>query len=127
MDYILERQANVVVADLAEHGGGTYERGTLLPFKPETGYAVAIGGIRLPASMVTAEQAAWALKAVGGEYETSLVGTWTDGGTVYFDAVRFFAEHRRDQALLCGYQHQQEAIYGFKEAASIYLDEEPVE
>jgi len=119
MDRTLEAAANVVVADLADHGGGTYERGTLLPFTPSDGFAVAVGGIHLDAEVVGPENAEWALRAVGGEYETSFVGTWLDDGVVYFDAVMYFAADRGVQALAAGRFYEQKAIYDFATKESI--------
>lgn len=111
MDSTLERQANVVLADLVANGGGTYEGKTLLPFTPTTGFAVGIGGIHLPADTVTAEAVVWAMKAVASEYETAFVGTWLDDGIVYFDAVHYVVA--LDRAMRLGQQAGQKAIYSF--------------
>lgn len=127
MDATLHRAATQVVIDLAENGGGTYEWGTLLPFKPDTGFAVGVGGTRYPADAFDASTAAWLLKATGSEYGEVFVGTWLDSGTVYVDAVRYFNGSRRKDALLLGYQHEQKAIYDFGMAESIILGEEPIE
>lgn len=123
-DQIALNAANVILADLAESGGGTYERGTLLPFRPKDGYAVGIGGTRYPASSFGADEALWLTAAAGGEWDTAYVGTWTDGGEVFVDAVRYFGADRREAAILCGYQHGQAAIYDFAAGESIYLGEE---
>ncbi len=113
---------NRILADLAENGGGTYERGTLLPFRPDDGYAVGVGGIHLPANIFTAEAVGWSTKAVGSEYDTSYVGTWQEGNTVYIDAVVYIKD--RTEAMLRGMQEWQTAIYSFAEAKSIFLDEQ---
>jgi len=127
MDTTTTQQATTIVADLANDGGGTYETATLIPFKPEVGFAVGIGGVRYPASLFTPGVAAWLLRAVGQEYETSFVGTWLDNETVCVDAVRYFAGSNRKDALLAGYQAGQDAIYDFGMSESIYLGEEPIE
>lgn len=121
MDTIAKAAAQVVVADLAENGGGTYEVGTLIPFKPDSGYAVGIGGARLPAAAFTTQVAYWLLKAVGTEYEANFVGTWLDGGTVYVDAVKYFVPVNRDRALLLGHELGQKAIFDFSTMEDITL------
>ena len=121
LDRTLEAAAEQVVADLADHGGGTYERSTLLPFTPSDGFAVAIGGIHLPDDVVGPENAEWALRAVGGEYETSYVGTWLDDGVVYFDAVMYFGADRGAQAIAAGRFYEQKAIYDFGTKESVTL------
>lgn len=113
LDRTTERPAQEIVSDLVTKGGGTYERSTLLPFEPADGYAVGIGGIKLPVAQVTADSVAWALRNVGSEFDTVLVGTWESGGYVHFDAVRYFAAHRKEAALTLGWQRGQQAIYDF--------------
>lgn len=125
MDSTLQQAALAVLVDTAERGGGTYERGTLLPFRPNSGYAVGIGGIKLPASDATAESIVWALKAVGGEYETSYVGTWLDSGTVYFDAVKYFGEGEEVRAIACARFYGQAAIYDFALGEAVLIEEVP--
>lgn len=122
-DRTLEAASNVVLSDLANNGGGTYERGTLLPFTPKVGYAVGIGGLHLPANIVTSRTVQWASKAAASEFNANYVGTWLKDGTVYFDAVRYFGPERRSDALLAGVAAGQEAIYDFAAGESIYLDE----
>lgn len=119
MDRITERAAKQVLADLVSNGGGTYERGTLLPFKPEGGFAVGIGGLNLPVNLVTVEAVAWAAKAVTTEYEAGFVGTWLHDGKVYFDAVAYYGDAKR--ALAAGRAAGQEAIYDFAKQEVIAL------
>lgn len=114
---------NQVIAYTAEHGGGTFEQGTFLPFEPKSGYAVAIGGARVSAE-ADLQVVRMLLHVVPQEYEASFVGTWLEGGTLFIDAVRYFAADRREAALLAGYQAGQQAIYDFAAGESIYLGEE---
>lgn len=126
MDSILEQAIGQVAADLAENGGGTYEQGTLLPFRPTTGFAVAVGGVTIAAS-APLSVLGMLCRTVAGEYGESFVGTWLDGGTISIDAVRYFAGDQRASALLLGYQTGQKAIYDFGLQEDIVLGEEPVE
>lgn len=120
LDRTTETAATTVLADLVSSGGGTYEQGTLLPFTPRDGFAVGLGGIHLPMAVVTADAVMWACKAVASEHEASLVGTWLHDGLVYFDAVRYYAAGRRDDAMRDGWLGDQQAIYDFaaREAVS---------
>lgn len=121
MDHITRKAIDEVMADLANDGGGTYQAGTFLPFRPESGFAVAIGGVTLPAVACTEESLRWALWAVGSEFMTSFVGTWLNEGTVYVDGVTYFNGSRRDDAIDAGREHGQLAIYDYatKEAISL--------
>lgn len=123
MDDVHGQAAMAVIADLANTGGGTYERGTLLPFKPDDGYAVGVGGLHLPSDMVTVDAVAWAMKAVGSEFDTSYVGTWLGNGDglVYFDAVSYYGPDRRAEAIAAGSENGQQAIYDFAAKRSISL------
>lgn len=119
MDQTLTRQAEKVLSDIAEHGGGTYEARTLIPFTPPIGYAVGLGGIHLPQHIVDVDAVAWALKAVTSEYESSYGGTWLNDGLVYFDAVTFFLN--RENAIAVGQATGQQAIYDFGAKEAITL------
>lgn len=119
MDQTLERAAHVALTDLTDHGGGTYEAGTFLPFRPEHGFAVGIGGLHLPSDMVGTEAIAWALRAVTTEYEASYGGTWQDNGFVYFDAVRYIVD--RETAIQAGIEAGQKAIFDFGAQKAITL------
>jgi len=109
-----------VLADIAEQGGGTYESGTYLPFTPTDGFAVGIGGIRLPEATVTAAELTRWLRAVVTEYEASFVGTWRDGGLVYIDAVRYIRD--LPTALDVARVFRQKAIFDFSTKSSIALE-----
>lgn len=119
MDSTIANAAATVLTDLADKGGGTYEAKTLIPFRPESGYAVGVGGIHLPAHDTTVEAIEWALRAVAGEYSTSFVGTWLDKGIVYFDAVMYFRDF--DSATLQGRLSGQQAIYDFANGEAVAL------
>jgi hypothetical protein len=112
-------QAQQVLADLAENGGGTYNQRDLTPFSPIAGYAVAIGGAVMPAKDVTADSIIWTCRAVAGEYMTDLVGTWLNEGSVYIDAVRHI--RNRETAIRLGQEAGQLAIYDFGAKESIDL------
>lgn len=122
MDTTLERQANAAVDDLALHGGGTYERGTLLPFTPSSGFAVGIGGIHLPVDVVGPQNLAWAAKCAASEYETAYVGTWLDEGIVYFDGVLYFSHLDGARAIACARFYGQKAIYDFATKEAVNVD-----
>jgi hypothetical protein len=124
LDKVLERSAREALALIANNGGGTFERDTLLPFTPKVGYAVGLGGVKLPAAVVEAETLTWISRVVAGEHGTSYWGAWVDGNVIHFDAVQYFGPERRSAALLAGYQHDQQAIYDFAAGESIYLGEE---
>ena len=117
MDITLKRQADRAIADLVEHGGGTYEPRTLLPFEPTDGYAVGVGGVTIPEAGCTSDVLAWAARAVAGEYITSYVGTWLNDGVVYIDAVRYVKDLNR--AFVIGQGASQRAVYGFAEKEAI--------
>jgi hypothetical protein len=121
MDRILEAQANAVLSDLVNNGGGTYQQGTLLPFSPDKGYAVAIGGVKLPADCATVSMVEWALRQVAREFFTSYVGTWLDEGVVYCDAVVYFANDQFERACAAGREAGQKAIYDFGQKVSVTL------
>ena len=121
LDRTLEAAAQQAMADLANSGGGTYEAGTFLPFKPENGYAVGIGGIAMKATNVQhADTMAWLMKNVAGEYMTAYVGTWLDEGVVYVDGVVFCRDI--NYARTMAREHEQKAFYGFAEKESINVD-----
>jgi hypothetical protein len=90
MDRTTRRIAADILARTVEHGGGTFEGATLLPFEPKVGYAVGIGGVAVPVQTLDIEMVAWVARAVASEYMTSHVGTWLNNGTVFIDAVRYF-------------------------------------
>ncbi len=117
MDRYLHRAASDVLVDLVNDGGGTYQAAILVPFKPEDGYAVAVGGVSVATSALTVELAAFLLKAVAGEYITPYVGTWLDGDVVCIDAVEYWRdfEYAMDKAR----EHGQKAIYSFTIKQSI--------
>lgn len=119
MDTTLERLADEAIADLAEHGGGTYEGRTLLAFTPSSGYAVGVGGFAMKAECVTADVIAFALKAVAGEYETTYAGTWLNDGLVYFDAVLYFNHLEQKRAAAAAAYFGQQAYYDFAAKESI--------
>lgn len=109
-----------LLADLADHGGGTYEAGTYLPFTPRDGYAVAfIGGVKVSSRGCTLAVLERWLKAVATEHEASFVGTWLDGDMVYVDAVRYIRS--RDEAIAFGIEQHQLAIWDFAAGAAIKL------
>ena len=119
-----------VLRDLAFDGGGTYESGSYLPFRPSDGYSVAFeGGVKVPSRVVTIEFLTTWLKAVATEFESSFVGTWMDqdahgerGGTVYIDAVRYIRS--RDEAIAFGIAQHQIAIWDFAAGEAITLPKE---
>jgi len=115
-------QAQQMLADIANNGGGTYTQRDLEPYRPIAGYIVAIGGAILPAKDVTAESIVLVAKAVAGEHMTDLVGTWLDDGKVYIDAVR----HIRDRvgAERIGREFGQIAIYDLAADEAIVLTDE---
>lgn len=121
----IQNPGQAILDDLAANGGGTYERETLVPFAPRDGFAVGIGGITMPFDGLTAEQAAWAIGKVAGEYSSRFVGTWLDNGIVSFDAVIYFGLNgsTRDGALSdAGRQaarYGQKAVYDFATGESI--------
>lgn len=117
------RAAAFAIATTVEHGGGTFERGTLLPFTPASGFAVAEGGIAIPASAVDQTTFRGLANAVAGEFDRKFVGTWLNGGTMHIDAVVYFSADRREAAIAAGRNWGQEAIYDFAAQDSIYLDE----
>lgn len=120
LDPVTAKATDRVLADLRTKGGGTYEAATLLPSEPPSGYAVGIGGLRLPQADVTPESVLWACKAAATEYETPHVGLWLgEDGLVYFDAVRLF--DRLDHALAEGRKYGQQAIFDFAANAAIML------
>lgn len=121
LDKTTARAVNTMLADLANDGGGTYESGTLLPFRPATGFAVALGGIHLPSTMLDAELLARFAKAVATEHAASYVGTWLKGGFVYIDAVKYFSAFSIQQALTEAREAGQQAIYSFSEQKDITL------
>lgn len=121
MDQTTKRAADRMLADLANDGGGTYESGTLLPFTPKVGFAVGLGGVKLPASMVDAELLVRFAKAVATEHETSYVGTWLDNGIVHFDAVVYYGAHARRTAEEQGREANQKAIHDFSTGEDIVL------
>lgn len=111
--------ANVILADIANSGGGTYETGTLIPFRPTEGYAVGLGGIKLNTSLATADGILWATRHAAAEYGTSFVGTWLDGDTVHIDAVIYFTD--KASAVLAGIRARQLAIYDFAAGEAINI------
>lgn len=123
MDPITKTRIDKVMADLANDGGGTYQAGTFLPVTWGAGFAVATAdGLAFPAEVATESMLAWAMRQVSRENpRTSYVGTWLDNGVVYIDAVRFFAEDRREAAIQAGREAGQLAIYDFGQKESITL------
>ena len=121
MDRTTKRAADTMLADLANTGGGTYESGTLLPFTPKVGFAVGLGGVHFPASMVTAKLLVQYAKAVTTEHEASFVGTWLDKGIVYIDAVVYYGSHARRTAIEQGREAGQQAIFDFSTGEDITL------
>jgi len=119
MDQTFGQACADVLTDLAMNGGGTYEAKTLIPFTPCHGWAVGQAGIHLPARDVTVATIAWATKAVSSEYETSFVGTWLDGGVVYFDAVHYVVAV--DRATSLGIEYGQKAIFDFARQEAVTL------
>lgn len=117
MDKTLATAIATVKADLAESGGGTYEYGTLLPFRPKDGYAIGIGGAAVKAD-ISDESLALLLRGVAGEYITAYVGTWIDpwSGVLYIDAVEYTRDIERAYELARA--NGQLAFYGFAEAQS---------
>lgn len=118
MDRTTQQQAAQMLADLANDGGGTYERSTFIPFRPKDGYAVGVGGAKFPASGFTIEVAGWLGKACAEEYDELFFGTWLDGETVHIDAVRYFAAGSFDEAHLLALKLQQAAFYSFADKVS---------
>lgn len=123
MDIIERRAAGAVLADLANTGGGTYQQGTFLPFRPDNGFAVSLqGGLKLPWETVTPSMVMWAMRQVSREYPSaSYVGTWLDNGVVYIDPVAYFGPERREAAIKAGRAHDQLAIYDFGAKEAITL------
>ena len=121
MDQTKARAAAATLADLAQDGGGTYEAETYLPFRPTSGFAVGIGGARIPAAAYDIQTAYWLLRAVSTEYEANYVGTWLDGGMVHVDAVRYIRD--LSSAVVLARAMGQEAIYDFGDRISIYVEE----
>jgi hypothetical protein len=110
-----------VMADLSDHGGGTYEQGTYLTFAPKDGYAVAIGGITIPTDQAERASLTWAMRVVTKEFGGSLVGTWVTDDKVYIDAVEYFGADRRQAALTAARRRDQLAIYDFAAGEEIRL------
>lgn len=125
MDNTQERLANDVIARTVEDGGCTFEARTLLPFTPSVGYAVGIGGAKLPSMHVGPELLTWLAKAVASEYETVYAGTWLDNGIVYIDAVKYFGAGEDVRAIACARFYGQAALYDFAAGESIIIDEVP--
>ena len=108
-----------VVAYTAQHGGGTFEAGTYLPFAPEYGFAVALGGVKMAAQDATIEALARWLPRVANEWNTSFVGTWLRDNILHVDAVVYIRD--LTFALQVAREHRQLAIYDFATKASITL------
>lgn len=120
----LSVQAQRMLADLVENGGGTYVRRTLEPFAPSHGYAVGVGGVAIPACDCTADVIAWCAKGVAGEYMTDYVGTWLSNDVVYIDAVRHIEPG--DLAIRLASDLGQQAIYDFATGESITFGGEDI-
>lgn len=121
MDRTLQQQAANVMALTAENGGGTFEGKTLLPFTPDSGFAVGIGGVAIKADCATVETVAILMRAVPGEYMTTYVGTWLQGDVLHIDAVRYFGADRYLAAIAEGEAAGQQAIYDFTDGKDITL------
>lgn len=118
-DATVLRLAADVVHETFAKGGGTYEGRTLLPFHPDHGFAVGIGGINLPDTELTPAAIAWLARRVAGEHGTVYVGTWLDGGRLYVDAVEYIADEPRARAR--GVERGQIAIYDFEHDRAVML------
>jgi len=113
-----------LMAYTIENGGGTFEQGTYLPFKPADGYAVAIAGITLTEADATYEAIKRWGKAIVTEHEASFLGTWLNEGLLYLDAVVYIRD--LDFALRTASAHNQLAIFDFANMTSIPVQEPTV-
>lgn len=120
-DPTTNRKATAILAATVESGGCTFDARNLLAFAPATGYAVGVGGARLPAGDVTAEVIANTAYRVAQEFDSTYAGTWLDEGFVYIDAIRYFGSERRGDALACGRLYGQKAIFDFATQEAIAL------
>ena len=111
--------AQNIIADTVQNGGGTYDAITYEPYDPADGFAVAIGGARIPADRVTPRLVSKAIALLRQEFGTELVGTWLDGDIVYIDAVRHIYDVGEAKAL--GREHHQLSIYNFATEEVVWL------
>lgn len=94
-----------------EHGGGTFEAGTGLPFEPAEGYAVAMAAgtqawVTDPADLPDVA------RLVAQEWDASFVGTWVaPDRRIHVDPVQYVRD--LDRALAIGRENGQLAIYSF--------------
>lgn len=108
-----------VAAYTAEHGGGTFEAGTLLPFEPTRGYAVGLAD-GTAATTRNAADLDRAAKAVASEWVASFVGTWlAEDGSVHVDPVAYIID--RESAERLARENHQIAIYDYAAGESIEL------
>jgi hypothetical protein len=122
------------LAYTVEHGGGTFWAETCQPFRPDSGYSVAIGGVILDPALTGVLRFRNAWKHVASEFmtphvATRLVGTWLDGQwdfdtNLYVDAVMYYPAWQREYAIADGRRHKQLAIYDFETGESIMLNTE---
>lgn len=108
-----------IVSATAANGGGTFEAGTLLPFEPTDGYAVAIASVARLSVHTPAAQLVDTARRVAQEYGSSFVGTWVHEGYVYVDPVQYVRD--RERAIRIGREHGQQAIYSFGDQEVITL------
>jgi hypothetical protein len=108
-----------VLADLSINGGGTYRADSLDAYKPDSGFAVGIGGVELPFESVTAEVLEVGLRDLAEQFGTTYVGTWHDEpeGIVFLDAVLICHDER--SAWYAAIHNGQKAVYDFSKGEAV--------
>jgi hypothetical protein len=112
---------SLVAAYTAEHGGGTFESATLLPFEPKDGYAVGLvsGTPVILSASGPVECLDKYVRHIAGEYAAPFVGTWLNGDRIHIDPVEYVND--RERAIGLGRVRGQAAIYDFAAGESIDL------
>lgn len=124
----MSQPAADLLAATVRDGGGTFESGTLLPFTPDHGFAVGMGGVSTPATMATIGWFAQVTRRVTEEWGESFIGTWYnhEDERVYVDAVRYVADDLA-YALDLARQTRQLAIYDFGSKSTIDVEQGPAD